>query len=106
MFHNTIQLPDTAAAEAQCTRQERYVLQLFREYKEGLTSSEVTEMILLALRPEIEKMNFVDACFRAISVSISVKRSITNLTTADLLVKTDRKKMGKLGVENFVYQIK
>jgi hypothetical protein len=104
MFHNTIHLTDTSQAEAQCTRQERYVLALFREYKE-LTSSEVTEMILLSLRSEIEKMDFVDGCFRAISVSISAKRSISNLTDKEFLVKTDKKKPGKLGVENFVYKI-
>jgi len=108
-FHNTISLPDTSQAEAQCTRQERYILQLFREHQE-LTSSEVTEMILLALRPQMEKMNFVDACFKAIGVSISVRRSISNLSEKgsgkEFLVKTNQKKAGKLGVENFVYKLK
>jgi len=104
MFHNTIAIPDTSQAEAQCTRQERYILQLFREYTD-MTSSEATEMILLALRQEIEKMDFIEGCFRAISVSISVRRSISNLTEKGFLVKTKVKRDGKLGKDNWVYKI-
>jgi len=93
-FWNTIGLKGKSLSKAieTCKTQEAIVMELFiSKSKNGLTPVEVHNLF--------EK--YVSEC-----PLTSIRRALTNLTNKNLLIKTDAKRIGKYGVENYVWKLK
>lgn len=89
LFYNTIDLSGEPLKRAiqRSSTQEDTVLACYKMYAEPLTAYEVFRLTGMG-------------CIN------STRRAITNLYKQGLLVKTDIKRMGGFGVENYCYRIK
>jgi len=93
-FWNTIGLKGKSLSKAieTCETQEAVIMELFvSKGKNGLTPVETHNLF--------EK--HVSEC-----PLTSIRRALTNLTNKGLLVKTDAKRMGKYGMENYVWRLR
>jgi len=110
-----------AKANDQATRQEKYVLDVLSEHTDGLTTDEITTIIvgrkMFKHRQELEAMyatfypfdliwNTIEEHYAGLqSIIISVRRSCHDLADAGKIVKTDEQRKSKAGRNNFVYRI-
>jgi len=91
-FHNTIGLRsrELLLQESKCLTQEELILKFFKTAKDG----EYTPF-------EIDRIVFN----HTIPIT-SVRRSMTNLTKRELLIKTENKKPGIYGMVNYTWKLK
>jgi len=126
-FHDTIGLSDSAKAVAdiKCNKQEIYILKVFYQHdphNNGLTTDElysiVRERKMRRFRDDLEVMysqhlaysdvfKFIDDHYTKMTHAlISIRRSVTDLAEAGILVKTEQKRKGTSGIMNCVYKRK